>query len=649
MPKGADSTATQEQIMRLFIESLPETSFAKSLQKRKGTLGYDKNVRAAMESKGHDLSSQIEKMKSSATIRALEKEIDDTKRPSNTKLSDFDRVKNELLLRAQFARTGATNKTTEKIPLVVMPFLSAKFGYAETSVAMARASKFVGSSKISIDEYYDIKDGQYTLKPSMIKKIQKTSVDKKAADAKIAEMERMIPLVKAANDRGQVYHSEIKDQLRATEGTSKNPALKMLDKVSTLSAVMFSTAERFNRQTTLAMSYNLVLDKIDGIHKSKKNEKYYSAIDAKFIDVPTSSEARMEYAAREALYLTQETNGGSVLETAAGFSQQGLGRVALMYKSYGLQMYYSMIKSAKLASANMFAKDAEGKQLRNMALKQVAGIHGTAVFFAGVQGAPLYGAISMLFDLFLLDDEEDDFDTAVRKHMGEGWYKGAVTELTGVDIAGRVRLTGLLLQENRFNKDASLEENLAFYLGGPALSTANRLYRGLEDLQSGDLGSVERGIENLFPAGLTNAWRNTVGRNVREGGIKTRRQDPIYDDMTAGDFAAQALGFPPAEYTFRQEQTARNKGVEKAVTTRRTRLTKQFYIAYRMGDAEAMSTLMSEMAEFNKEHPVESVTGERIMKSFESHMSTTANMHNGVTISPLMKYAITKSNREYRQ
>ena len=678
MPKGKDSIATQEQIMRLFIESLPETSFAKSLQKRKGTLGFDKNVRAAMDSKGHDLSSQIEKMKSSAVIRALEKEVNDTKRPANIDLGTFNKVRDELLNRAQFARTGATNKTTEKlaqrsnqlafiytigfnassalvnlsqIPLVVMPFLGAKFGYAETSMAMARASKFVGSSAISIDEYYDINldTDVYTLKPSMIKKIQKTSKDKDAADIKIAEMERMIPLVKAANDRGQVYHSEIKDQLRATEGTSKNPALKMLDKVSMVSAVMFSTAERFNRQTTLAMSYNLVLDKIDGIHKSKKNEKYYSAVDAKFIDIPTSSEARMEFAAREALYLTQETNGGSVLETAAGYSQQGIGRVALMYKSYGLQMYYSMLKAGKIAATNAFAKDAEGIELRTMALKQVAGIHGTAIFFAGIQGAPLYGAISMIADLFFLDDEEDDFDTAVRKHMGEGWYKGAVTELTGVDIAGRVRLTGLLLQENRFNKDASLEENLAFYLGGPALSTANRLYRGIEDLRSGDIGSVERGIENLAPAGLTNLYRNTLGRNVREGGIKTRRQDPIYDDMTTGDFAAQALGFPPAEYTFRQEQTARNKGVEKAIVTKRTRLTKQFYIANRMGDVEAMNRLMSEIIEHNNRHPVEAVSPDQIMKSVESHIQTSAKMHNGVTINPLMKYAISMSNREYRQ
>tara|TARA_R100001377_G_scaffold27572_1_gene14796 strand:- start:4486 stop:7614 length:3129 start_codon:yes stop_codon:yes gene_type:complete len=685
MPKGKDSTATQEQIMRLFIESLPETSFAKSLQKRKGTLGYDKTARGAMQNKGYDLSAQIQKMKSAAIIRELEREVIATERPPNINLDTFDLVKDELLIRSQFARTGATNKATEKyaqranqtafiytigfnassalvnlsqIPLVVGPFLSAKFGYAETSMAMVKASKFVGASKISIDEYYDIadikdKDGNntkdYTLKPSVEKNIRAAHPKKKDADAAVAEYVRMIPLVKAANSRGQIYHSEIKDQLRANEGTSKNPALKVLDMVSTASAVMFSTAERFNRQTTLTMSYNLVLDKIDAIHESKKGEKYYSAVDAKFIDVPSDSQSRMDFAAKESLYLTQETNGGSVLETAAGYSQQGVGRVALMYKSYGLQMYYSMLKAGKMYIDNIKGADAESLQLKKMARNQLLGIHGSALLFAGVQGAPIYGAVSMIADLFFLDDEEDDFDTAVRKYVGEGWYKGAVTELTGVDIAGRVRLTGLLLQENRFNKDASLEENLAFYLGGPALSTVNRLYRGVEDLRSGDIGSVERGIESLAPAGLTNAYRNTLGRYKRQGGIDTRRGDPIYDDMTNGDFAAYALGFPPSEYTFRQEQTARNKGVEGAITKKRTRLTKQFYIANRMGDHEKMGELIDEMIEHNSRHPVEAITPTNIMTSFKAHMKTSANMHNGVTVSPLMKYAIMQSNMEYSQ
>jgi hypothetical protein len=684
----------QEQVMRLFIETLPETSFAKSLQRRKNTLGYIQDARLGMQTKGFDLGAQIEKMRYGGEIRAVEKAIDlkhGEGAPKGVNKNTFNAINRELGERAKFAREGAANKGPEQyyqranqtafiytigfnassalvnlsqIPLVVGPYLTSKFGAVETSIALGRASKFVGASKISIDEYYDIKevsttdadgvisrDDVYTLKADQEKKIRDTSATKAEADAKIKHFNRMIPLVKMARERGQIHHSTIADQLGVNDAgrqKNKNPALRFLDGTSALSAVMFNAAERFNRQTTVAASYDLNLDKLDAMHEAKGGKKFYSAVQAKFIDVPSSSEARMQLAADEALYFAQETNGGSVLETAAGYSQQGIGRVALMYKSYGLQMYYTMIKSAKLAADNMFAKDAEGKELRNMALKQAMGVHLSALFFAGVQGLPLYGMVSMIWNMFL-DNEEDDARTITRKYLGEGWYKGGLTALTGTDVASRVSLSNLLLQENRFNKDPSLEESLGFYLGGPALSTGTRLKRAYDDLNSSEYGSFERGIESLMPAGLTNAWRSTLGRYAREGGIRSRRKDPIYDDMTAGDFAAQALGFPPAEYTYRQEISGRNKGVEKAVTEKRSMLTKKFYVAQRMGDHEVMAEVMRDISTHNKRHPTAALTGEQITKSVKSHMKTSADMHNGVTVNPIMKYAIMRSNRDYNK
>jgi hypothetical protein len=684
----------EEQIMRLFIETLPETSFAKSLQRRKNTLGYIQDARLGMQTKGFDLGAQIEKMRYGGEIRAVEKSIDlkhGEGAPKSVNKNTFNAVYRELGQRAKFAREGAANKGPEQyyqranqtafiytigfnassalvnlsqIPLVVGPYLTSKFGAVEASIALGRASKFVGASKISIDEYYDIKevsttdaDGVisredvYTLKADQEKKIRDTSVDKEEADAKIKHFNRMIPLVKMARERGQIHHSTIADQLGVNDAgrqKNKNPALRFLDGTSALSAVMFNAAERFNRQTTVAASYDLNLDKLDAMHEAKGDKRFYSAVQAKFIDVPSSSEARMQLAADEALYFAQETNGGSVLETAAGYSQQGVGRVALMYKSYGLQMYYTMIKSAVLAGDNMFAKDAEGKELRNMALKQAMGVHLSALFFAGVQGLPLYGMVSMIWNMFL-DNEEDDARTITRKYLGEGWYKGGLTALTGTDVASRVSLSNLLLQENRFNKDPSLEESLGFYLGGPALSTGTRLKRAYDDLNSSEYGSFERGIESLMPAGLTNAWRSTLGRYAREGGIRSRRKDPIYDDMTVGDFAAQALGFPPAEYTYRQEMSGRNKGVEKAVTEKRSMLTKKFYVAQRMGDHETMIEVLKDISAHNKRHPTAALTGEQISKSVKSHMKTSADMHNGVTVNPIMKYAIMRSNMDYNK
>ena len=62
--------------MRLFIETLPETSFAKSLQRRENTLGYIQDARLGMQVKGFDLGAQVEKMRYGGEIRAVERAID---------------------------------------------------------------------------------------------------------------------------------------------------------------------------------------------------------------------------------------------------------------------------------------------------------------------------------------------------------------------------------------------------------------------------------------------------------------------------------------------------------------------------------------------------------------------------------------------
>jgi hypothetical protein len=68
-----------------------------------------------------------------------------------------------------------------------------------------------------------------------------------------------------------------------------------------------------------------------------------------------------------------------------------------------------------------------------------------------------------LVTFFFLDEEEDTAETAVRKAIGEGFYKGPLTALLGVDLSSRIGLSGLILQANRFNHDASLEEDVFHY------------------------------------------------------------------------------------------------------------------------------------------------------------------------------------------
>jgi hypothetical protein len=252
--------------------------------------------------------------------------------------------------------------------------------------------------------------------------------------------------------------------------------------------------------------------------------------------------------------------------------------------------------------------------------------------------------VQLFADLFLLEDDEDDFNTLVRKAVDETWYKGIVNQITGMDIASRVRLTGLLIQENRYNTDPSPEEWLGFYFGGPALSVGKRLVSGVENIAEGE---YERGAELLMPAGVTNMYKTTFGRYQESGGIYTRRQDPIYGDMGTGELMAQFFGFPPAEYTFRQEVNQRDKRVEGAVLTERTKLLRKYYVASRMGDYDELMDVMEKINKFNDKHSNVAITNDTVNKSMKKHAETSANMYDGVTISPLMRLAIEQSRMEY--
>ena len=210
--------------------------------------------------------------------------------------------------------------------------------------------------------------------------------------------------------RGHLSRSFLFDQLGLAEGgrarqwgrdqsLGKN-ITSALDFATGASAVLFNQADRYNRQITALTAYNLALDRITTQNPS----------------MPLGE--RQDKAAHKALYDMDEYNGGSTLETAPTVLQQGLGRVAGMYKSYGLGMYKTMIKTAiELKDIFVEAKKAEGfsaaaaEALGSTAMKQMLAIHGSALFFSGVHGLPLYGAVQMVADLLLdLSDEEDDFN-----------------------------------------------------------------------------------------------------------------------------------------------------------------------------------------------------------------------------------------------
>ena len=651
--------AVRNQILNSFIETLPETSFAKNFQRREGVAGFDQDHIRVMRSKIYDIGRQVTRLDYTNRITKMQQQIlgtdpdnlDGTLAGLKNRESTLKDIQAELEARAEFAmrppkdgfaqaanraafiwtiglNTSSALVNLSQVPLFVLPMLGGKHGFRNAGKAITEAAGLVSGTLLSsktmsrrirgivpfgkndtvdafampsMDNLFEMDEaGNYTVR----KDIEGYAERRK-------ELEEILPLVQLAAERGQLNRSLFADSLGLdSSGRDKS----VIDRVSSWSAFMFHQVEQYNRQVTMLAAYKLELTRLA---KEQPN---------------LSAGKRRELAAQNALYEAQQLNGGSVLETAPRFAQKGVGRVALMYKTYGIQMYYTMLKSAK----TMLNREND-PEVRKAAFKQLVAVHGTALFFAGVQGLPLFGAFTMIANLFL-DEDEDDAETIVRKHIGEGWYKGALTELLDVDVSQRVALTNLLFQVNRYNRNPSPEETVFYYLGGPAWSVGKSFIRGTGELINGDM---QRGIEAMVPAAVRNAMKAV--RYTEEGAL-TRRKDPILDDITSGQLVAQVIGFAPAEYARRQEENQVSKRIENTLRNNRGKLLKQYYLAIRMGDYEGAAELQREIMKFNQrvgvKFPRAVITTDSIRRSMRSHMNTSATMHNGIAISPMFRTAL---------
>ena len=652
--KAEDAKEIKNEITRLFLSALPESSFAKSLKARKNTPGYVEDAVVAMEKKGYDLARQIERMKNTERLNSL---MDEITTENTNKIGRSDNgilILAELQKRADFARNPPSDPIAQnlnrmafvwtigvnassalvnlsQIPLFVYPMFGAKYGYKETAIALGQAMRFGSSSTTTSKGSFDVVFGEgKDAKTGNVRENSMPAIDNyyeydannnfvvrkdlKLSKELLIEVEELKPLVQMAAERGQLNRSLIADSLNIdASGRTKS----LPDKISALSAFMFHQAEQVNRQTTLIAAYKLEMQQI--------NER------AKVKDSPESNMSkaeRQQLASTNALYASQETNGGAVLETGPRLSQNGWLRIAMMYKNFGIQMYYTMLKSAKIALDSDFSP-AE----RKIARRQLYGVHGTALFFAGISGVPLYGAVSAMADLMFYGEDEEDFDTDVRMYINEGWYKGAITSALDIDVSQRVALTNLLIATNRYNNNASTEESLFHYLGGPAWGTIKGFTRGYNDLQNGE---IERGIENMVPSAVRNAWKGGV-RYLRDDGILTRRGDPIMENFGAGNVLPQMLGFPPVEYTRTQEFNNVKKRIEVSVGKEKTRLLNKYYVALRRSDWEESRRVMEDILKFNRKHPSIAISGKTIKKSLQGHIRTSAEMHGGVFLNRKMR------------
>jgi len=658
----------QQEFLQIFLQTMPESSFAKQLISRgrqgQGELGYIENAELAFRQRAYDMGAQIARMKHSREINEVMSDLEgeyskvqkDEAGPDKRSARIFFE---ELQKRASFAKSpprDTMNKlaaqanrvafigtiglnvssalvNASQIPLMMYPILIGKYGIGPATSIMAKSMRLVGASgttrKItplgenesvkvrgmqSIDNYFQIdKNGKFQIREEKLKGLSKD---------REKEIRDLQPLIEKASAQGQLNRSLFYDTLGVEmSGRAKDK----WDTTNAYSAFMFHQIERYNRQVAMTTVYKLELDRLRAKDPKKTTEAERGMSDAQM----------QEAASTEAIYRSQEMNGGAFLATAPRIAQTSLGRVAMMYKTFGVQMYYTILKTGKTAFS-----DAD-PAVKRAAQKQLVGILGTSVLLSGVQGIPMFGAFLLAADM-VFDDDEEDAETWVRQAMGEGWYKGALNAGLGIDVANRIGLGNLIFRLNPYAQNQSAADIAMQGIGGPAWSVGTQFFRGLGDVMDGE---VQRGVESMLPSAFRNVAK--VFRYGSEGAINTRKGNPIYDDVTTGELLFQFFGFAPTGYTLQMDINRSKKEIERGTAKRRKRALDDFHMALAMGDGEDIRSALDDVISYNDKHIDWAITGSTIQKSMAQRFKTAAKMHNGVTINPSLSVGLLAHGNDF--
>jgi hypothetical protein len=637
--------AVIESVIDLYLNTMPETSFARAFHTRQGTLGFKQDAVAAMQEKVFSTSAQLANIKYSSILGKLDTELQESLKKKQTdedavylgqQLRDHisESMNPTQLSTASRVAAGATYAYTlgfnissaliqvAQLPIVVYTNFGGKYGYAQTAIEMTKAMATFSSTGFSRKASTTVPLNGSTLKEGEkgesitirgLPSLDNVDFDSLPEKSPLKHLET---LARVARSQNALARSGLYDIFDA--GRSDGIVAQM----SGLAGLPFHMMERFNRQVSMITAYNLELKRLDSDKATDAEKKM-------------TKQQKEEFAANQAIYLSDLTNGGNGQETASLLSRQSeIGHVTTMYKRYGASMYRYIAKTTMTA-----LKDVDPKE-RAIAQKQILGLVGMSTLLAGVQGAPMFDIFAAAYNMFK-DPDDDDAETIVRKAIGEAYYKGLLTHLTGSEIGSRIGFNGLIYRSPRFAQwsddpiKAAVES-----LGGPAFGVAQRIFDGAKKVSEGE---VERGLEQMMPTFFSNFLK--ANRYDSEG-FKTLRGDEVSKQANGYEVAMQMIGFAPQSYMEQIQQNTALKAKDKYVTTEKTRLLRQLYVAMRESDQREYDEVMEKLRKLGEKHPG-TVTADTIISSLKANAKTSAEMFHGITLSKAMRAELMADASEY--
>ncbi len=667
----AQYDAAVQSVVDLALDAMPERSFMQGFRRRKDVRGYigdttptkigdtEFDALSMMKEKGRDLNRQIVQMQASADIEKFRNKLKEGNYLQNPETADIARKLDQIAAFAQkpnvprwsqalngvgFNMTMGLNFSSAAITffdvaMSAMPIISAEYGVSNTASAYGAATNLLVNAPKTRGIMVTGPDGQ-PVEQEVKMGIQGKSMFNYTFD-QLPEAEKAIRtdiLIETAADQGQANQSMTQESLEIGRDAP-------LEGVNKWTSGMFHHSERFNRETTLRAAYGLEVQKLQAEGKQLTDQDYKDA-------------------AQKAIETTEFTLGSTAAAGRPVWAQSGVGNVLFLFKRFAIAKYYMMYKlghesigttNVERIMQEMGVTEAEAQQIANDRKIARVGLRNfliTTGVMAGAGGMPMMGAFGMIYNMFA-DDDEDDFEAALRKFTGEGIYGGLANEVLGIDVANRISLNSLLYRPPLVDKDQSPLWTFAEQIGGPVLGVTLSGLRGggevWQGFADGDMQGVKRGFETAVPAAIRNFSK---GIRFYNEGATTRRGDPITEDINAYNSIMQGLGFAPQSYIQQLEFNKNARRREEAVSSRRTKLLRLHNMAQRNGDREEVQRVRRMIKGYNEGLPAGAkksrITSDTLARSARSFERTTEKMKGGMTYTPFMEAIVKEYDKGFQ-
>lgn len=590
-----------DSIYQTYLSLFPAQSVRQQFRKREGRLGFREDVFQVYANVATRMANQLANMKNAEPLETavtgvreefeqnptmelrdvvdnMQKQLDFIRNPVNGDIVNKASYFSYMWFIAGNVSSALVNLT--QMPIVVYPLLGGKYGFDAAFKAMSNATA----------QYWKGgKDNNSEFLPDWTFGANAKGELKQLYDAAVQRQ---------AIRRSTGYEITEARKVNVEDFTGKRA------KIEHGLGWIFQNSERANREITLIAAFNLAREGVKG-------------------RPGMSVDNAIEYA----LSVVNDAHGASLAEIGPRYFQQGIGKVAFTFKRFAQAQIYLLGRLFHQAF-----KSAD-KDTRDLARKQLLGIAGMSYIFAGIQGMPLYGAVSVLANMLADDDDEPfDMDATVRAAFGDIGYKGPVNALLAVDIASRTGFNGLLWRDDP-KRVAEIGPTLYAIeqAAGPAYGAFRNAERGLKLVQEGEW---QRGMEALSPSFVRNGLK---AFRLGTEGAKTKDGVTITDDIGAYNTFMQLFGFNPAELAEAQARAGAEKRAERAIMDRRAALLEKAFMARQEGDNDGLQDIMKAIGKFNDKNPEIAITAKTLRNSQMSRQRHMAESVDGVYLNPKLR------------